>query len=52
LFKYIEVLHRTRKRKYLHLKLLKTKFLAVFATPKKFPGGTDDELPSYPPLCW
>ena len=44
LFKYIEVFHINRKRKWHYLKLPKTKFLAVFAIPKKFSSGTDDDL--------
>ena len=44
LFKYIELLHISRKRKIVPSKLLNIKFLAVFATPKEFPGGADDDL--------
>ena len=50
LFKCIKVLHINRK-KYYYIKLLETKFLAVFANPKKFPGGTGDGLPCLFPLC-
>jgi hypothetical protein len=39
------------KEKYYHTKLLKTKFLAVFATLKKFPGKADGGLPFLFHLC-
>jgi len=45
LCKYIELLHINSKRKILPFKLLKTKLKAAFATPKKFAGGADDDLP-------